>query len=54
MAFALGARTGADDTDVGGGEHGVGGGGELRIAVADQEPKPAGVVAEVDEKVAAC
>jgi hypothetical protein len=43
---------GADDADVGGGEHGVEGGGELGIAVADQEPKPASVVAEVDEQVA--
>ena len=45
---------GADDPDVGTGEHGVKGGGELAVAVADQEPNPAGVVAEVDEQVAGC
>ena len=56
---ALGDRVGArcsnraaDDADVGAGEHGVDGGGELGIAVADQEPKSAGVVAEVHEEVA--
>jgi hypothetical protein len=53
MAFALGARTGVrDDADVGAGEHRVEGGGELTVAVADQKPKPGGVVAEVDEQVA--
>jgi hypothetical protein len=43
---------GADDADVGGGEHRVEGGSELRIPVGDQEPIPGGVVAEVDEQVA--
>jgi len=49
---ALGDRVGprcahwcADDLDIDGGEHGVEGGGELGVAVADQEPKvPTGVV----------
>ena len=41
-----------DDLDVDGGEHGVEGGGELAVAVADQEPEaPVGVV-EVHEQVA--
>jgi hypothetical protein len=39
----------ADDADVGAGEHNVEGGGELAVPVADQEPKPAGVLAEVHE-----
>ena len=43
---------GADDADVGAGEDGVEGGGELRIAVADQEPELLGAVAEVDQQVA--
>jgi hypothetical protein len=43
---------GADDADVGAGEHGVEGGGELAVSVADQKPKPAGLVAEIDEEVA--
>ena len=43
---------GADDADVGAGEHRVEGGGELAVAVADQEPEPVGVVAEVHEQVA--
>ena len=42
----------ADDADVGAGEDGVEGGGELRIAVADQEPELLGAVAEVDQQVA--
>jgi hypothetical protein len=41
-----------DDADVDGGEHGVEGGGELGVAVPDEEPEaPAGVV-EVHEQVA--
>ena len=32
---------GAEDGDVGAGEHGVDGGGELGVSVADQEPEPA-------------
>ena len=43
---------GADDADVGAGEHGVVGGGELGISVADQEPKLGGAVAEVHQQVA--
>ena len=43
---------GADDPDVGTGEHGVKGGGELAVSVADQESEPVGAVAEVDEQVA--
>jgi hypothetical protein len=39
----------ADDPDVGAGEYRVEGGGELGILVADQEPKPGGMVAEVHE-----
>jgi hypothetical protein len=42
---------GADDGNVGAGEHGVEG-GELGIAVADQEPELLGVVAKVDQQVA--
>jgi hypothetical protein len=38
--------------DVGAGEHGVEGGGELAVPVADQETKPAGVVGEVRQQVA--
>jgi hypothetical protein len=34
---------GADDPDVGGGEDGVEGGGELAVSVTDQEPAAAGV-----------
>jgi hypothetical protein len=41
-----------DDADVGAGEHGVEGGGELAVPVADQEPELVGAVAEVDEQVA--
>ena len=52
MAFARGVGLGADDADVGVGEHRVEGGGELGIAVADQEPKLGGVVAEVYQQVA--
>src|SRR6188472_2187762 len=42
----------ADDGDGGAGEHGVEGGGELGISVADQEPELLGAVAEVHEQVA--
>jgi hypothetical protein len=51
----VGARRldwGAEDADVGAGEHGVDGVGELGIAVADQEPELLGAVAEVHEQVA--
>ena len=41
-----------DDLDVDGGEHGVEGGGELGVAVADQEPKVATGVVEIHEQVA--
>jgi hypothetical protein len=43
---------GADDADVGAREHGVECGGELAVPVADQEPEPSEVVAEVHEQVA--
>ena len=43
---------GPDDPDVGAGEDGVEGGGELGVAVADQEPEPVGAVVEVHEQVA--
>ena len=43
---------GADDADVGAGEHGVEGGGELAVPVADQEPELLGAVAEVHQQVA--
>jgi hypothetical protein len=43
---------GADDPDVSTGEHGVERGGELAVPVADQEPEPVGVFAEVHEQVA--
>src|SRR4051794_36797842 len=42
---------GAEDADVGAGEHGVDGGGELGISVADQELELL-AVAEVHEQVA--
>ena len=45
---------GADDADVGAGEHGVEGGGELAVPVADQEPELLGAVAKVDERLRAC
>jgi hypothetical protein len=53
-AFRNGVRSrcpnrGADDPDVGAGEYRVEGGGELGISVADQEPKPGGMVAGVHE-----
>jgi hypothetical protein len=43
---------GADDPDVGTGEHGVERGGELAVPVADQEPEPVGAFAEIHEQVA--
>src|SRR4051812_2331036 len=43
---------GVDDADVGAGEYGVEGGGELAVPVADQEPEPVGAVAEVHQQVA--
>ena len=43
---------GAEDADAGTGEHGVEGGGELGIAVADEEPELVGAAAEVDQQVA--
>jgi hypothetical protein len=46
------SNRGADDADFGAGEHGVEGGGELGISVADQETELGGVVAEVHEQVA--
>ena len=53
IAFARGARAGGpDDADVGASEHGVEGGGELAVPVADQEPEPIGAVAEVHQQVA--
>ena len=55
IALARGARTGVlMIRDVDGGEHGVEGGGELGVAVPDEEPEaPAGVV-EVHERLRAC
>ena len=48
-----GVRTGAaEDADVGADEHGVEGGGELAVPVADQEPELVGAVAEVHQQVA--
>ena len=56
---ALGDRVGSrcphrclDDLDVDGGEDGVEGGGELGVAVADEEQKAAVGVVEVHEQVA--
>jgi len=56
-AFRNGVRSrrphrSAEDADVGAGERRVEGGGELAVPIADQEPKPAGVVAEVHQQVA--
>ena len=50
MAFARGAPDWG--ADVGAGEHGVEGGGELAVPVADQELESVGAFAEVDEQVA--
>jgi hypothetical protein len=38
--------------DVGAGEHGVEGRGELGVSITDQEPKLLGSIAEVDQQVA--
>jgi len=43
---------GADDADVGAGEHSIERGGELAVPVADQEPEPVGAIAEVHQQVA--
>ena len=43
---------GADDANVGAGEHGVEGLGELAVPVADQEPGLLGAVVEVHQQVA--
>ena len=43
---------GAEDADVGAGEHGVERGGELAVPVADQESELVGAVIEVHEQVA--
>ena len=43
-----------DDPDVGRGEHGVEGGGELGVAVADQEPEATAGVIEIHERLRAC
>ena len=56
-AFRDGVRAGcsnwgADDADVGTGEDCVEGGGELGVAVTDQETDSLGVAAEVQEQVA--
>jgi hypothetical protein len=54
-AIAFRARCpdrGAEDGDVGAGEHGVDGGGEFGISVANQEPELGGAVAEVHQQVA--
>jgi hypothetical protein len=45
-------RSGADDPYVDASEYRVEGGSELAVAVADQEPEPLDVVAEVHDEVA--
>ena len=52
IALARGARTGVNDADVGGGEDGVECGGELGVAVPDEEPEATAGVVEVHEQVA--
>jgi hypothetical protein len=52
IALARGARTGACDADVGGGEDGVERGAELGVAVPDEEPESSAGVLEVHEQVA--
>ena len=52
IAFARCPGWGADDADVGVGEDGVEGGGELAVPVTDQEPELLGAIAEVHEQVA--
>jgi len=43
---------GADDPDIGAGEHSVERGSELAVTVTDQEPEPVGSIVEVREQVA--
>jgi len=43
---------GADDADVGTGEHCVERGRELAVPVADQQPEPVGAIAEIHQQVA--
>ena len=43
-----------DDRDVDRGEDGVEGGGELRVAVADQEPDASAGILEIHDQVAGC
>ena len=43
---------GADDPDVGTGEHGVERSGELAVPVTDQEPEPVGAIAEIHQQLA--
>ena len=45
---------GADDADIGANEDGVERGGELAVAVADQEPEPVGSVARSISRLRAC
>jgi hypothetical protein len=52
IAFARGARTGAQDTDALAGEHGIEDAGELAVAVPDQEPEGRCAVAEVHQEIA--
>jgi hypothetical protein len=52
MASAWCPDRGTDDADVGAGEHGVEGGGEFAVPVADQEPEPVGPVSEIHQQVA--
>ena len=43
---------GADDADVGAGEHSIERAGELAVPVTDQEPEPVGAIAEIHQQVA--
>ena len=53
IALARGARTGVfDDADADRGEHGVERGGELGVAVPEEEPEPPAGGVEVHEQVA--
>ena len=52
IAFVCGARTGLDDPDVDRGEDGVEGGGELGVAVTDEQPEALTGIVEVYEQVA--
>jgi hypothetical protein len=56
-SFCEGVRPGylgrsLDHVDAGASEHGVEGSGELRIAVAEQEPQPSRALVEVYEQIA--